>query len=382
MFDLLLTDEQKMLQQMVHDFAVNEIEPVAAENERNHKFPKEIIEKAGELGLMGIAYPVEYGGSGMDYISYMLAIEEISRYCASTGVIISAHSSLACDPIFRFGTEEQKQKYLPDMLSGKKIGAFSLTESGAGSDAGATKTTAKLVGDKWILNGSKIFATNGAEADVFVLLASTDLEKKTRGVTGFIVDANTPGYSIGKVEKKLGIRSSSTTEIILDNVELPKDAMLGNLNEGFKMAMITLDGGRLGIASQALGIARASFEDALKYSKEREQFGKPINSFQAIQWMIADMRVRYEASWLLTWRASKMKDAGENYSTFAAMAKLDASETAMFCANKAIQVHGGYGYTEDFNVERYYRDAKITELYEGTSEIQRLVISRHFITNS
>lgn len=382
MFDILLTDEQKMLKDMVHDFAVNEIEPVASENERNHRFPKEIIEKAGELGLMGIAYPVEYGGSGMDYVSYMLAIEEISRYCASTGVIISAHSSLACDPIYRFGTEEQKQKYLPDMLSGKKIGAFSLTESGAGSDAGATKTTAKLVGDKWILNGSKIFATNGAEADVFVLLASTDLEKKTRGVTGFIVDSDTPGYSIGKVEKKLGIRSSSTTEIILDNVELPKEAMLGNHNEGFKMSMITLDGGRLGIASQALGIARAAFEDGLKYSKEREQFGKPINSFQAIQWMIADMRVRYEASWLLTWRATMMKDAGHNFSPYAAMAKLDASETAMFCANKGIQIHGGYGYTEDFNVERYYRDAKITELYEGTSEIQRLVIARHFIVNS
>ena len=235
MFDLLLTDEQKMLTEMVHDFAINEIEPVASENERNHRYPVDVIKKAGELGLMGIAYPEEYGGSGMDYTSYMLAIEEVSRYCASTGVIISAHSSLACDPIFRFGTEEQKRKYLPDMLSGNKIGAFSLTESGAGSDAGATKTTAKLVGDKWILNGSKIFATNGAEADVFVLLASTEPEKKTRGVTGFIVDADTPGYSIGKVEKKLGIRSSSTTEIILDNVELPKSAMLGNYNEGFKM---------------------------------------------------------------------------------------------------------------------------------------------------
>jgi butyryl-CoA dehydrogenase len=372
----LLTEEQIMLKDMVSKFAQEKIAPVARDIDQNHRFPKEIVDELAELGIMGIAYPSEYGGADMDYVSYFLAVEEISRWCASTGVIVSAHSSLCCDPIYRFGTEEQKQKYLPDLLSGNKIGAFSLTESGAGSDAGATKTTAKLEGDKWILNGSKMFATNGKEAEVFVLLASTEPSKKTKGVTGFIVDSNAPGYSIGKVEKKLGIRGSSTTEIILDNVELPKEAMLGELNRGFPMAMVTLDGGRLGIAAQALGIARAAIEDATKYAKERHQFDTPIANFQAIQWMLADMQTQYEAAWLLTWRASKLKDAGEKYSKEAAMAKLHASETAMFCANKAIQIHGGYGYTEDFDVERYYRDAKITELYEGTSEIQRLVIAR------
>lgn len=377
--EFLLTEEQVMLKDMVSKFAKDRIAPVASDNERNHRYPADIIKEAGELGLMGIAYPTEYGGAGMDYISYMLAVEEVSRWCASTGVIISAHSSLVCDPIYRFGTEQQKQKYLPDLLSGKKIGSFSLTEAGAGSDSGATKTTAKLVGDKWVLNGSKLFATNGQEAEVFVLVASTEPGQKTRGVSAFIVDRETPGYRIGKVERKLGIRSSSTTEIILDNCEIPKENLLGDLNKGFKVAMVTLDGGRLGIASQALGIARASIEDSVKYAKERQQFDAPIANLQAIQFMLADMWVEYQAAWLLTWRASKMKDAGIVYSQEAAAAKLKASEVAMFCANKAIQIHGGYGYTEDFNVERYYRDAKITEIYEGTSEIQRLVIARSLL---
>jgi len=377
--DYLLTEEQKMMKEMVAKFAKERIAPVASENERNHIFPAEIIREAGELGLMGVAYPVEYGGAGMDYVSYMIAVEEVSRWCASTGVIISAHSSLVCDPIYRFGTEEQKQKYLPDLLSGNKIGSFSLTEAGAGSDSGATKTTAKPDGDNWVLNGSKLFATNGKEADVFVLIASTDPEQKTRGVTAFIVEKDTPGYKIGKVERKLGIKSSSTTEIILENCIVPKENLLGELNKGFKVAMVTLDGGRLGIASQALGIARASIEDAIKYSKERLQFDQPIGNFQAIQWMIADMWVEYQAAWLLTWRASKMKDMGLNYSLESAAAKLKASEVASFCANKCVQIHGGYGYTEDFNAERYLRDAKITEIYEGTSEIQRLVISRGLI---
>jgi butyryl-CoA dehydrogenase len=377
--DYLLTEEQLMLKDMVSKFAKDRIAPTASEYERNHIFPKDIISEAGELGLMGIAYPTEYGGAGMDFVSYFLAVEEISRWCASTGVIISAHSSLVCDPIFRFGTEDQKMKYLPDLLSGKKIGSFSLTESGAGSDSGATKTTAKWENGKWILNGSKLFATNGKEAEVFVLIASTEPAKKTRGITAFIVDKETPGYRIGKIEKKLVIRSSSTAEIILDNVEVPDENRLGDVNSGFKVSMVTLDGGRIGIASQALGIARAAIEDSIKYSKERFQFDQPISDFQAIQWMIADMWVRYEASWLLVWRACKMKEAGLNYSRESAMAKLDASETAMFCANKGLQIHGGYGYTEDFNAERYYRDAKITELYEGTSEIQRLVIARSLL---
>ena len=378
--DYLLTEEQIMLRDMVRRFAEEKIAPVASDNEKNHRFPKDIISELGQLGIMGIPYPVEYGGAGMDFVSYMLAVEELSRHCASTGVIVSAHTSLVCDPIYRFGTEEQKQKYLPDLLSGNKIGSFSLTEAGAGSDAGATKTTAVLDGDEWVLNGSKLFATNGKEAEVFILIASTEPSKKTKGVTAFIVDRDMPGYSIGKVEQKMGIRSSSTTEIILDNVRVPKENLLGELNKGFKVAMVTLDGGRLGIASQALGIARASAEDSIKYSKERYQFDQPISNFQAIQWMISDMWTEYEAAWLLTWRASTMKDRGIHYSREAAEAKLKASEVAMECARKAIQVHGGYGYTEDFNVERYYRDAKITELYEGTSEIQRLVISRALLS--
>ncbi len=377
--DYLLTEEQKMLREMVSKFAKEKIAPVASENERNHRFPADIIREAGELGLMGIAYPQEYGGAGMDFISYFLAIEEISRWCASTGVIISAHSSLVCDPIYRFGTEEQKRKYLPDLLSGRKIGSFSLTEAQAGSDAGNTKTTAVKVGNRWILNGSKLFATNGAEADIFVLIASTDPGKKTKGVSAFIVEKDMPGYRIGKVERKLGIRATSTAEIILENVEVPEENLLGELNQGFKVAMVTLDGGRLGIAAQALGIARACLEDSLKYAKERVQFDQPIANFQAIQWMLSDMWVEYNAAWLLTWRASWMKDHGLPYTTEAAMAKLKASEVAMDAARKAIQIHGGYGYTEDFNVERYYRDAKITEIYEGTSEIQRLVIARNLL---
>ena len=325
---------------------------------------------------MGIAYPTEYGGAGMDFVSYFLAIEEISRWCASTGVIISAHSSLVCDPIYRFGTEEQKKKYLPGLLTGQIIGSFTLTEAGAGSDAGNTKTTAKLIGDKWILNGSKLFATNGKEAGVYVLIASTEPGQKTRGVSAFIIEKDFPGVKIGKLEKKLGIHGSSTAEIILEEAEVPKENLLGELNKGFKVAMITLDGGRLGIASQALGIARASLEDSIKYSKERYQFDQPIANNQAIQWMIADMKVEYDAAWMLTWKASKMKDAGIPYSTESAIAKLKASEVASFCADKCLQIHGGYGYTEDFNAERYFRDARITEIYEGTSEIQRLVISR------
>ena len=379
LMDYLLTEEQKMLREMVAKFAKEKIAPVASENERNHRFPWDIIREAGELGLMGIAYPQEYGGAGMDFVSYFLAIEEISRWCASTGVIISAHSSLVCDPIYRFGTEEQKRKYLPDLLSGRKIGSFSLTEAQAGSDAGNTKTTAIKSGNKWILNGSKLFATNGAEADIFVLIASTDPGKKTKGVSAFIVEKDMPGYRIGKVERKLGIRASSTAEIILENVEVPEENLLGELNQGFKVAMVTLDGGRLGIAAQALGIARACLEDSVKYAKERVQFDQPIANFQAIQWMLADMWMEYEAARLLTWRASVLKDRGLPYTAEAAMAKLKASEVAMDAARKAVQIHGGYGYTEDFNVERYYRDAKITEIYEGTSEIQRLVIARHIL---
>ena len=377
--DYFLTDEQKMLKEMVSKFAKENIAPIAKDVDKESKYPAEVIRQAAELGLMGIAYPDEYGGAGMDYVSYMLAIEEISRYCASTGVIISAHSSLATDPVFRFGTEEQKKKYMPDLCSGRKIGCFCLTEPGAGSDAGATKTTAKLVGDKWVINGAKRFITNGQEAEIAIVFASTELSAKTKGISAFIVDRSTPGYKIGRAEHKLGIRGSSTTEIIFEDCAIPKENLLGELNKGFKVAMVTLDGGRLGIASQALGIARASIEDATKYAKERKQFDHPIANFQALQWMLADMQMEYDSSLLLTYRASILKDRKLPYSTEAAMAKLKASETAMFCASKAIQIHGGYGYVDDFPIERYYRDAKITEIYEGTSEVMRLVISSNML---
>ncbi len=377
--DYLLNEEQKMMKDMVSKFAQEEIKPKASENEKTGTFPKEIIKKVGELGLMGVGYPVEYGGAGMDFISYMIAVEEISKACASTGVIVSAHSSLSVDPIFRFGTEEQKKKFLPPMCSGEKIGCHALTEPGAGSDAGATKTTAKLVGDKWELNGTKHFITNGAEADVCVVFASTDPSLKTKGISAFIVEKGTPGYKVGKLEHKLGIKATSTAELIFEDCAIPKENLLGDVGKGFKVALTTLDGGRLGIASQALGIAAASIEDAIKFAKEREQFNQAISGFQAIQWMIADMFTEYEAAWLLTYRGSLMKDKGIRYTKEAAMAKLKASEVASFCASKAVQIHGGYGYTDEFNVERYLRDAKITEIYEGTSEIMRLVISANLL---
>jgi alkylation response protein AidB-like acyl-CoA dehydrogenase len=377
--DYLLTEEQNMMKEMVSKFAREEIGPVARENQEKGIFPAEIVKTAGELGLMGVAYPPEYGGAGMDFVSYMIAVEEISRYCASTGVIVSAHTSLCVDPIFRFGNEEQKQKYLPDLCTGKKIGCLGLTEPGAGSDAGNIKTTAKLDGDKWILNGTKHFITNGEEAETAVILASNEPEKKTKGISAFIVEKGTPGYSVGKHEHKLGINATSTTELVFEDCAIPKENLLGELNKGFKIVMITLDGGRLGIGAQALGIARASIEDSIKFAKEREQFDQPIANFQAIQWMIADMWTEYEAAWLLNYRASLMKDKGLRYSKEAAMAKLKASEVASMCAAKAIQIHGGYGYTKEFDVERYLRDAKITEIYEGTSEIMRLVISANLL---
>ncbi len=375
--DFLLTEEQTMLQDMARKFAKEEVAKVARETDEKHSYPADLIAQASELGFMGIPFPADYEGAEMGTIAYLLAVEEISKVCASTGVIISAHTSLCTDPINRFGTDEQKQKYLPDLCSGRKIGCFGLTETEAGSDAGGTKTTAVLEGDHYILNGAKTFITNGHQAEISVLFAQTDPDAsvKTRGISAFILEKDFPGYSVGKIEDKLGINGSSTTEIILDNCKVPKENLLGELNKGFKIAMVTLDGGRLGIAAQALGIAKACIDDSVQYANDRVQFGKPISKFQAIQWMIADMATEYEAARLLTFRAAKMKEKGLNYSKEAAMAKLKASEVANFCATKAIQIFGGYGYTKDFNVERYFRDAKITEIYEGTSEVQRLVIA-------
>jgi len=370
-----LTDEQKMILDMTRKFAEEELKPIAEEIDREHKFPTESVKKMAELGLMGMVFPEEYGGAGMDYVSYSIAIEEVSRHCASTGVVMSAHTSLGTGPIYYFGTEEQKKKFLTPLAQGEKIGCFGMTEANAGSDSAGTRTTAKPDGDHYIVNGTKNFITNGREADIAIVLVRTG-EHKHKGLSMMIMEKSMEGYSVGKVEDKLGIVGSSTTELIFEDVKVPKENLLGNEGEGFKIGMHTLDSGRIGIASQALGIARGSLEESIEFAKAREQFGQAISEFQAIQWMIADMATRLDAARLLTRRAATLKDKGDvRFSKEAAMAKLFASETAMWAATKAIQVHGGYGYTKEYPVERYFRDAKITEIYEGTSEIQRLVIA-------
>ncbi len=376
-----LSEEQRMIKEMVSDFAKKELKPLAEKIDKEHYFPKEIVAKLGELGLMGVAFPEEYGGAGMDNVCYAIALEEIARYCASTAVIMSVNNSLACDPIYKFGNEEQKKKYLTPMAKGETLGCLGLTEPNAGTDAANISTTAKLVGDEWIVNGNKIFITNGAQANTCVLIVQTDKSKKHKGIAALIVDLdNTPGFKVGKLEDKLGIRGSSTAELVFEEARVPKENLLGNIGEGFKIALTTLDGGRIGIASQALGIARGALEESIEFAKTRVQFNRPIASFQAIQWMIADMATRIDAARLLIWRAAYLKDKGDvRYSTESAMAKLFASETAMWATTKAIQIHGGYGYTTEYPVERYFRDAKITEIYEGTSEVMRLVISRSYL---
>jgi butyryl-CoA dehydrogenase len=370
-----LSEEQKMILDMTRKFAEEEVKPHAEEVDKNHAYPAENIKKMAELGLMGMVFPEKYGGSGMDYVSYSIAVEEISRHCASTGVVMSAHTSLCSAPIYYFGTEEQKQKFLTPLAKGEKIGCFGMTEANAGSDSAGTRTTAKADGDSYIVNGTKNFITNGREADVAVVLVRTGPDKH-KGLSMMIVEKGMKGFSVGKVEDKLGIRGSSTVELVFEEVKVPKAYLLGSEGDGFKIGMHTLDGGRIGIASQALGIARGALEESVAFGTAREQFGQPVINFQALQWMIADMATRLDAARLLTWRAAVLKDKGDvRFSKEAAMAKLFASETAMWAATKAIQIHGGYGYTTDYPVERYFRDAKITEIYEGTSEIQRLVIA-------
>ncbi len=373
------TEEERMMLQMVRSFAEKEIKSLAKETDKEHKFPAETVRKLAELGLMGVSVPVEYEGAGMSNICYSIAIEEISRHCAATGVIMSVNNSLACEPVKLFGTEEQKKKYLADMASGRKLGCLGLTEPNAGSDAANLSTTAVLDGDEWVINGRKIFITNGNEADYCVLIAQTDKSKGHHGICAFIVDLDNPGFSVGTLEDKLGIRGSSTAELVFEECRIPKENLLGEMGKGFRVALTTLDGGRIGIASQALGIARAAIEDAAAYAKERVQFGKPIAKLQAIQWMIADLTTHYEAARLLTHRAAYQKDQGESYAKEAAMAKLMAAETAMKAATQGIQILGGYGYTTDYPLERYFRDAKITEIYEGTSEVMRLVIANHVL---
>ncbi|MBO0998849.1 acyl-CoA dehydrogenase [Bacillus sp. SD075] len=371
-----LTEEHEMIRKMVRDFAQNEVAPTAAERDEEERFDREIFDKMAELGLTGIPWPEEYGGIGSDYLAYCIAIEELSRVCASTGVTLSAHTSLAGWPIYKFGSEEQKQKYLRPMAQGEKIGAYGLTEPSSGSDAGGMRTTAKLVGDEYIISGSKIFITNGGIADTYVVFALTDPESKQKGTSAFIIEKDFPGFSVGKKEKKLGIRSSPTTEIIFDECRVPKENLLGEEGEGFKIAMMTLDGGRNGIAAQAVGIAQGALDAAVDYAKERVQFGKPISAQQGIGFKLADMATGVEASRLLTYQAAWLESVGLPYGKESAMSKLFAGDTAMKVTTEAVQVFGGYGYTKDYPVERYMRDAKITQIYEGTQEIQKLVISR------
>ena len=371
-----LSEEHEMIRKMVRDFAEKEVAPTAAERDEEERFDMELFEKMAELGLTGIPWPEEYGGIGSDYLAYVIAVEELSRVCASVGVTLSAHTSLAGWPVFKYGTEEQKQQYLRPMAEGKKIGAYGLTEPQSGSDAGGMKTTAKLDGDDYILNGSKIFITNGGIADIYIVFAVTDADSKHKGTTAFIVEADYPGFSVGKKERKLGIRSSPTTEIMFDNCRVPKENMLGEEGQGFIIAMKTLDGGRNGIAAQAVGIAQGALDAATGYAKERVQFGKPIAANQGIGFKLADMATATEASRLLTYQAAWLESNNLPYGKASAMAKLMAGDTAMKVTTEAVQVYGGYGYTKDYPVERFMRDAKITQIYEGTQEVQRLVISR------
>ena len=373
--NLDLTEEQKMIQDMTHDFAVNEVAPKAAEIDKNHRFPEELVKKMAELGLLGMMVDTEKGGAGMDTVSYVIALEEICAACASTGVIMSVNNSLVCDPLERNCTDAQVEKYLKPLAQGEHLGCFGLTEPNAGSDAAGQRTTAVEDGDEWVLNGTKNFITNGREANTAVVFAMTDRDAGVKGISAFIVPKDAAGFSVGKVEEKLGIHGSSTTELVFEDCRIPKDNLLGEIGAGFKIAMQTLDGGRIGIASQALGIARAALETAKEHAKIRFQFGKPIAKLQAIQWMIADMATRLDAARLLTYRAAMLKDKKLRFSREAAMAKLSASEAAMWITTKAVQILGGYGYTMEYPVERNMRDAKITEIYEGTSEIMRLVIA-------
>jgi alkylation response protein AidB-like acyl-CoA dehydrogenase len=374
-----LSEEQRMVRDMVHDVAQKEIAPRAAETDKTEQFPAENIRKMAELGLMGLPYPEEYGGGGGDYLSYAIAVEEIARACGSTALIYAAHVSLGCGPIYYFGSEAQKQKWLPRLCSGQGLGAFGLTEPEAGSDAGATRTTAVRDGDSYILNGSKMWITSGAIADVVNCTAKTDPAASTRGISCFLVEKGMPGFIPGKNEPKLGLKGSVTSALSFENCRVPAENLLGKEGEGFKQMLITLDGGRISIGAMALGLAQAALDEATRYAKERVQFGRPIAEFQAIQWMLADMATEIDAARLMVYRAAAMRDAGLRYTKEAAMAKLFASEVAERAAFKAVQIHGGYGYSREYPVERIYRDQRLCSIGEGTSEIQRLVIARQVL---
>jgi butyryl-CoA dehydrogenase len=377
--DFKPTKTQQMVRKMAREFAENELAPVVAEFNEKAEFPWPVIKKMAKLSLMGMPIPRKYGGGGVDSISYMIGVEEISRVCGATGVIMAVHTSVGTYPIYQFGTEEQKQKFLVPLAKGERIGAFAITEPEAGSDVAAGKTTAVKDGDEWVINGTKIFITNGGVAGSVIVMAATDPSKGHRGLSTFIVEKGTEGFTIGSLEKTMGINASDTSELVFQNCRLPSENLLGKEGEGFKIAMMALDGGRIGIGAQALGIAQAALDESIKYSQEREQFGRPISKFQAIQWMIADMATEIDAARYLIYRAAYLKDRVKRFSKEAAMAKMYASETARRASIKAIQIHGGYGYTKDYPVERFFRDAKITEIYEGTNEIHRLVISSELL---
>ena len=377
--DFHLTREQELVRQMMQSFTENEVKPIAAHTDETCEYPRENIEHLFDLGVMGMIVPKQYGGAGADDLCGAIAIEELSKQCASTGDILATHNGLCCGPIIQHGTEEQKQKYLRMLTEGHKVGAFALTEPDAGSDAAKGTCTAELQGDHYVLNGSKIFITNGYVADVFVVFAMTDKSKGTKGISAFIVESSFPGFSVGKHEQKLGLHGSPTAEIVFTDCIVPKENLLGKEGRGFPIAMQTLDGGRIGIAAQALGICEGAMNEAVAFAKTREQFGRPISKFQNTQFLFADMHVSIEAARLLTYKAAMKKTAGEKFTLDAATAKLFASEAAMKITTKAVQVHGGYGYTKDYPVERMMRDAKITEIYEGTSEIPRVVISGNIL---
>ena len=373
--DFELSKEHLMARTLFREFAENEVKPLAQEVDETERFPQETVDKMAKLGFMGIPLAKEYGGQGCDTLTYIMCVEELSKVCATTGVIVSAHTSLGSDPIKNYGTPEQKEKYLKKLASGEYLGAFALTEPNAGTDASGQQTKAVLEGDHYVLNGSKIFITNGGKADTYIVFAMTDRSKGNKGISAFIVEENFPGFRIGTKEKKMGIRGSSTTELIFENCIVPKENLLGAEGKGFGIAMHTLDGGRIGIAAQALGIAEGAYEETVKYVKERKQFGRPIAKFQNTQFQIADMATKIKAAQMLVYRAALAKDKQKRFSEEAAMAKLYAAEVAMEVTTKAVQLHGGYGYTREYPVERMMRDAKITEIYEGTSEVQRMVIA-------
>lgn len=377
--DFDLDEQQQMIRKAAREFADKEIKPLASKLDQDAVFPTEIIRKLGEMGFMGMLVPETYGGAGLDCVSYAIAIEEISRGDASVGVIMSVNNSLVCQPILDYGTEEQKKRYLPDLAQGKKLGAFSLTEPEAGSDAANVQTTAVLSGDHYVINGTKVFVTNGGKADIIVLFASTNPEAKGKGISAFIIEKGMPGFKVGKKEDKMGMRASDTSELIFEDCKVPKQNLLGEEGKGLRIALSSLDCGRIGIAAQAVGIGQACLEASIEYSKVRKQFGKPICEFQAIQWMLADMATEIEAARYLTYRAAYLKDKGMRYTKEAAQAKLFASEAAVRAAINAVQIHGGYGYMKEYDVERYFRDSKLTEIYEGTSEVQRMVIAANLL---